>query len=261
MDYRLGSVILIILMVLVPATTSGDLAVIVETDLSDYIMEDYLNLSGTTNTSTSYLEDTTTAHFDQGTTDTLDITDGQVVLIPEERTTILNNGSAILSPGTGSAWDTYLMDLFVFKYNGTYWLYYAGCRSTSLMSARHIGLATSTDGITFTKYSGNPILKSRVNTYDNTNIMQPVVMVENDKFHMWYGGNHGNRWSSELQNIDICYATSTDGKSWTKYSSNPVIKNGSPDSAWNGIALRPSDIVKSGNKYILLYKAVGTTGG
>ena len=261
MGYRLGLVFLIILMLLVPSTTSGDLDVIVETDLSGYIMEDHLNLSGTTNTSISYFEDTTTTHFENGTTDSLEIIDGKVQLIPEERPVILNNGSAILSRGTGAAWDTYLMDLFVFKHNGTYWMYYAGCRSTSLMSARHIGLATSTDGINFTKYSGNPIVKSRVNTYDYTNIMQPVVMVENDNWHMWYGGNHGNTWAGENQDIDICYATSTDGKSWTKYSSNPVIKNGSPDSAWNGISVRPSDIVKSGNKYILFYKGVGDTGG
>jgi hypothetical protein len=91
--------------------------------------------------------------------------------------------------------------------------------------------------------------------------MQPVVMVENGKFHMWYGGNHGNRNSAELQNIDICYATSTDGYNWTKYSGNPVIKNGAPDSAWNGIALRPSEIVQVGTNYTLFYKAVGTTGG
>ena len=261
MDFRLGTVTLLILMLLVPSMTSGDLEIIVETDVPEYILDDHLNLTGTVNTTVSSFLDDTTADFMMGDTSDLIVTDGKVLLTPEFRPRILNNGSAILSPGTGTDWDTILMDNHVVKHNGTYWMYYTGTRSTSLMSARHIGLATSTDGVNFTRYSGNPVVKSRVNTYDYTNIMQPVLMVENNKFHMWYAGNHGNRWASETQNIDICYATSSDGYNWTKYSSNPVIKNGSPDSAWNGIALRPGDIIKEGNRYILFYKAVGDTSG
>lgn len=71
-----------------------------------------------------------------------------------------------MQTGITGAWDVRLGGAIspstVVKKNGIYFLYYIGAdgnRSTD-GDARHrkLGVATSTDGINFTKYSGNPVI-------------------------------------------------------------------------------------------------------
>lgn len=86
--------------------------------------------------------------------------------IPEDITTWTEQG-VVLRHGPAGTWDekAYLIKpIGVSKKNGIYYMYYLagseGCWNEHA-DTRHqsIGLATSTDGINFTKYAGNPILK------------------------------------------------------------------------------------------------------
>lgn len=59
---------------------------------------------------------------------------------------------------TGSGWESErALDACVIVNNGTWYMYYAGYPAV-LSAASRIGLATSTDGIHWTKYGGNPII-------------------------------------------------------------------------------------------------------
>jgi len=251
--------ILVVLMFLPVGEVDG-LGLTVDTGIPEYILDDHLNLTGTTSITRGSWVETSNGDFLRGTTNNVSVSDGSVNLKPSLSFKVLNGGNAVLKPGTGTDWDTNLITGFsVVKVGSTYYMHYVGSRGTSLMTARHIGLATSTDGLSWTKYSGNPILRSRVNSYDWTNLNNPVVVKENGTWHMWYAGNHGNQNAAQLQDIDICYATSPDGYNWTKSSSNPVIAN--DFAAWAKNALRPYDVQWNGSAFVMYYKGRSVVAG
>ena len=72
----------------------------------------------------------------------------------------------IAQPGANGEWDRRLLGGFspsaVIKKNGTYFVYYIGAsggRSNDNGPAfRALGVLTSTDGVNFTKYAGNPVI-------------------------------------------------------------------------------------------------------
>jgi len=261
MGSRICLSILVVAFLALPFGAVDGLDATVDTPFPEYILDDHLNLTGTTTPTSGTFKDDTNARFGQGVATNVSVTDDKVLLKPYLAFRLMNGGNAILSPGTGSVWDTVLMGFDVIVHNGTYWMYYTGSRSTSLTDPRHIGLATSTDGLNYTKYSGNPIVRSRVDSYDYTNLMSPTVIYDNGSFHMYYAGNKGNTGTNPQQDISICYANSSDGYNWTKYTSNPVIAHGSPSTAWNGFAVRPGVVFKESSTYKMYYKGVGSTGG
>ncbi len=132
------------------------------------------------------------------------------------------SGNPILSP-TSATWDSSHVQLPTVIFNGTgYWMWYDG-RSGSSWA---IGLATSPDGMTWTKYSGNPVL-TRGSGWEGRYISTPVVLYDGNSYKMWYRGmsNSNSDWQTGL-------ATSNDGINWAKYVSNPVLPIGG-SSAWD----------------------------
>jgi hypothetical protein len=129
------------------------------------------------------------------------------------------------------------------KFNGTYFLYYIGAEGDTgspNFEAVHkaLGVATSTDGIHFTKYSSNPII-----TYTTTGgavleegIGSATAIVVGNTVHLYYGAIRSI--GSGLVDIDIRYRSSTDGYTFTndtlifrspgdEYSPLGVTNNGS----------------------------------
>ncbi|MCK5252954.1 MAG: hypothetical protein KAQ96_08385, partial [Thermoplasmata archaeon] len=253
MGSRINLSILLVAFLALPLGAVDGLDVTVDTQIPEYILDDHLNLTGTTNITRGSWVETSNGDYQLGTTDNVSVSGGSVNLKPSLSFNILNGGNAVLKPGTGTAWDTVLITGYsIVKVDSTYYMHYVGSRGTSLMNARHIGLATSTDGLSWTKYSGNPILSARVNSYDWTNLNNPSVVIDNGTWHMWYAGNHGNQNAAQSQDIDICYATSPDGYNWTKSSSNPVIANGFAN--WAMDALRPYNVQWNGSAFVMYYK-------
>ena len=240
--------------VLISSQSMG-LEIDVTTDIPEYILDPWLNLTGSATPSSGSWSDDSITDFQKGSGDNVSVAGGSVVLTPTLSPQVMNNGQSVLSPGTGSDWDLFILTVdSIILNNGTYYLYYSAARSTVLTTARHIGLATSTDGISWTKYSSNPILRSRVESYDYTNAIRAHVIKEGNSWKMWYAGNQAT------QDVNICYATSNDGINWSKYSSNPVLKNSANDGAWNGIDIRPSSVFKNESGVYWMYmRAVGTS--
>jgi predicted GH43/DUF377 family glycosyl hydrolase len=103
-------------------------------------------------------------------------------------------------------------------------LYYSGwSRGASVPYTNSTGLAVSDDGgQTFQKISDGPILAK--NIYDPFSATSPVVVKEEDSWHMWYCS--GNGWleiAGKFEHTyDIKYARSNDGIVWEP-SAAPVI--------------------------------------
>lgn len=69
---------------------------------------------------------------------------------------------------------------------------------------------------TWTKYQQNPILSPGPDIWDKLHISSPTILYSNNSYRMWYQGYNGNKWSIGL-------AESTDGKSWYKTLTTPVL--------------------------------------
>jgi hypothetical protein len=265
MGSRLLLFLVLFVLFFVPSGEVDGMGLGINSTIPEYIMEDHFNLTGYSEGSSYTWKDSSTSHFAQGEAYNVTINGNlnEVRLAPSLDIQILNGGNGVLQ-GDSSAWDKVILDQVVIKLGLTYYMYYTGGATASglgkysLQTAYHIGVATSSDGLSWTKYSGNPILSARVNSYDYTNLMFPTVLVENGTFHMYYAGNKGNTNPGQLQDISICYANSTDGFNFTKYSQNPVLKNGAPNNAWNGLDVRPTSITRDfDGKLRLYFKAVG----
>ncbi len=93
----------------------------------------------------------------------------------------------------------------------TWFLYWTGAMSSGY-AYRQIGLATSLDALTWTRYTGNPILTIDYShdTVDGIHKHMPTVIVDGGgTWHMYfacYQNDVGNR---------ICHATSEDAYEWT----------------------------------------------
>lgn len=127
----------------------------------------------------------------------------------------------IFHAGTEGAWDTYLWGGFaasVVKKDGLFYLYYQGANGydddEGTVTYRAIGVATSTDGYSFTKYTGNPILT----WFPNDNLEEGAVsggafLNEDEDIAIYYGANN---WIGGSQvNADGRLATSSDGLHFT----------------------------------------------
>lgn len=93
-----------------------------------------------------------------------------------------------------------------------------------------ISLASSPDGITWTKHPGNPILRGSA-SWESASVQSPAVVVQDGVYRMWYTG------TAPISYVGIGYATSGDGIQWTKFPGNPVIESPyeylEPDVIWH----------------------------
>ncbi|MCU0435609.1 MAG: T9SS type A sorting domain-containing protein [Bacteroidia bacterium] len=131
-----------------------------------------------------------------------------------------------------------------------YKMWYAGAYFNSYRY--DIGYAYSSDGINWTKYP-NPVLQVGMPAeWDNGFLEGPSVIKEGGIYKMWYCGydaiGDGNGTDGKA---NIGYATSPDGITWTKSSSNPIITTGI--NTWDSIYVQDPHVMKQGNLYYMWY--------
>jgi len=80
-----------------------------------------------------------------------------------------------------------------------------------------------------------------------------AVAYYNGKFHMFYNGFNG--WPASVQ---IGYATSPDGVTWTKQGAEPVLKT--DQVSYAGVAALASSLIVEDNKWILYFYTWETNG-
>lgn len=120
----------------------------------------------------------------------------------------------VLGPD-GQAWDganTLHAEAVYDEATATYFLFWTG-EMTPGYGYRQIGVATSTDAVTWTEYAGNPVLTIDydLSAVDGVHVHMPTIARDpgDGTWHMYYScyqNNVGNR---------ICHATSDDLYAWT----------------------------------------------
>jgi hypothetical protein len=128
---------------------------------------------------------------------------------------------AIFTAGVSGDWDLYLWGGFAIsavKHDGMYFLYYQGSDGYDDVEAtvthRAIGVATSSDGLSFTKHPGNPVL-----TYLPTSSIEEgaasggAFITASGDVGMYYGANEA--FTPSQVHADVRYAHSADGISFT----------------------------------------------
>lgn len=127
------------------------------------------------------------------------------------------SAAAVLNPGVASTFDDQgVAHPWVVRHGGLFLMYYAGYDG----SRWRIGLATSTDGSSWTRYPDNPILVPG-GGWESSHLDWPCVLWNGHLFEMWYAGSSDGGTS-----FSIGHATSEDGIAWTRDAGNPVMGTG-----------------------------------
>ena len=110
---------------------------------------------------------------------------------------------------SGGVWDVTIFNPVVWVQSGTWYMMYEGVASVTYS----VGLATSTDGITWTKYVSNPVMTSAGST--DAGKTAPILIGDT-----YYYIAHGSP-SSNLPS-DIYLWSSPDLHTWTPCPKNPI---------------------------------------
>ena len=155
-------------------------------------------------------------------------------------------GNPVLSPGAPGSWDENIRERGWFMYeNGTYHVWYGGWQGAYSLSTPRLvklGYAYSTDGVHWTKYSGNPI-------YTQDWIEDVAVVKDGNTYYMYAEDEYTGDGDGALINL----FTSTDKINWTKYGT--VIYPGGAD--WEAHDVGTPTVWKESNTWYLLYEGLG----
>jgi predicted GH43/DUF377 family glycosyl hydrolase len=131
----------------------------------------------------------------------------------------------------GSFDDINLLDPSAAVADGTVYLYYSAVGT----GGESIGLATSTDGVNFTKHSGNPVLQGRC----------PEIVCKDGKFYLYYVLNNG------YGGYNIHLAVSNNGFDFEAHSESPIL---SVDrDAWDSQTVTTPRIFQDRGLYYMIY--------
>jgi hypothetical protein len=169
----------------------------------------------------------------------------------------------IFEAGAEGEWDYYLWGGFAFsvlKMDGTYYLYYQGASDyrtdfDETVLWRAIGVATSQDGIQFTKFEGNPLLSWFPNENGEEGaVSSGVTEGNNEEIVLYYGAN--TEESATTVNADVRVASSLDGLNFNDLGL--VLKYNDPSVWGSGDELFPVDAIYDSGKWIVYYIPNGT---
>jgi len=152
------------------------------------------------------------------------------------------SSNPLITPGSSGAWDEqWVYTQAVIVESGDWKMLYGGRNSNNTFQ---IGLATSTDGVSWTKSSSNPVLSPSSSGWDSADVYQPTLIKDTDStYHLFYRGQDGST-------ANIGHAYSSDLTNWTKDSDNPVLTSGS---GWESADASGPYVLYDGTDYLLYY--------
>ncbi|MCK5217163.1 MAG: hypothetical protein KAJ93_05215 [Methanosarcinales archaeon] len=175
----------------------------------------------------------------------------------------------ILKAGDPGSWDFRLNGMIspclIIKKNGTYFLYYVGSdgdrghpHNDGGPRHRKLGVATSSDGINFVKYSGNPILTFSPNGNEEEGIFSAGGFLDDSgEIILYYGAMDAGSSKSTSVDGDIRLAVSNDGFDFTDIKD---VVSHSDSSVWGfGDELFPLGAFYADEKYHVYYTLGGHT--
>lgn len=154
----------------------------------------------------------------------------------------------VLDKGAPGEWDeSWIESPTVAKIGSIFYLLYTGVNAS--MQYR-IGLATSSDGITWTKHPANPVFSPEpANSWEDSAVYAPTIFHNGSEFRMWYVGLNSTTF---LDAMRIGMATSPDGIVWTRFPSNPVLDIGRSGD-WDEKGAFVPSVVFRGGTYMMWY--------
>lgn len=146
----------------------------------------------------------------------------------------------LVSGGGSGAWDNGdVGSASIIDVANERWLYY--------QSNGKLGLAKSAGGVSFTKYSGNPLFDPGGSGTWDEDFHHLDVVYDGNKFVMAFAASSGSEATTRSQ---IGVATSDDGYAWSKVQSSPVIPYGPTGSYKEHGVLAPRLWVDDGTYYM-----------
>ncbi len=167
----------------------------------------------------------------------------------------------VLQAGSAGEWDqAFVTPNCIITTDSGYVMYYSGGTKYPPPPSDHamVGMATSPDGITWTKYDdptttaapfaeSDPVLPlGSPGSYDSGLAWECDVLPTQNGFEMFYTGDD-DTWTMGEQ---ICYATSTDGIHWVKDPNNPFLDHTQP---WATMDIVAPSVIKIDGTYFLYY--------
>jgi predicted GH43/DUF377 family glycosyl hydrolase len=148
----------------------------------------------------------------------------------------------VLGPNPSSGWEDEVNRPVVIKGNAGYQMWYTGQTSDT----SYIGYATSTDGLKWTRWSTEPVMRPDL-AWEKQSVMAPYVMWNQSAgvYNMWYSG--GDQYEPDA----IGFATSLDGQLWTKRGA-PVL-SATNDGSWEGYKVAAGQVLQDNGWYVMFY--------
>lgn len=141
----------------------------------------------------------------------------------------------VIDVGAPGDWDeTHALDPATVLVDGVIHLYYSAVSPTC---ERSVCLATSRDGIHFSKYAGNPVVIGG----------GPEVVYRDGVFYLYYW-----RPGRSGRGFELYLATSTDGERFTEHSTNPALPAG-PAGSWDSHTVETPRIFREGELHYMVY--------
>ena len=156
----------------------------------------------------------------------------------------MDPNNPVIAPGDPGEWDESATGGGPVIFDGAQFkMWYVGV-SDDLSDGRFdVGYATSPDGSTWTKYSGNPVMEhGPPGSWDDTWIQPTTVLLEDGTYRMWFHGRAEDYYTGQ-----IGYAESPDGITWTKWP-DPVLEPADYPGSVEASFLYPS-VVFDGTTY------------
>jgi hypothetical protein len=173
----------------------------------------------------------------------------------------------LLATGPKGAWDDGIgmappMSTIVQR-DGVFYLYYVGFDGVRALDGgerhRSVGVATSADGIHFTKYEGNPIITYRPSNNEEEAAGGVAATVADDgTILLYWGASDAGSPTSLSVDSDIRLSTSSDG--FTFADQGDIIEHGNPAVWGYGDELFPLGVYEHGGTWRLYYIAKGLFG-
>jgi len=150
----------------------------------------------------------------------------------------------VLTPSVGSWDDWQVVNPRLFTYpDKTFGMVYVG---VNVNGTAGIGLATSPDGIRWTKYSYPILTRGSTGQWDNRSVWLGSVFWDGSQFLLYYRG------SSPTTGAGFGLATSLDSIHWTKHIGNPIL---TPSTSAETSYFQYPYVIKIGGKYMIWYTA------
>jgi predicted GH43/DUF377 family glycosyl hydrolase len=162
---------------------------------------------------------------------------------------VMDPANPVLTRGAASEWDDHCAAFAAVIHDGTeFRMWYVGNDG----EFGRVGYATSPDGSTWTKHSGNPVMDPGApGAFDDLGVWPGTVLFDGARYRMWYTGAHGT--VSSDWDWRIGYAESFDGLNWVRQLL-PVLDLGV---GWEDTIVYAPSVLFDGARYHMWYTGAG----